>query len=575
MTRENAKSELVRLVSDPSNKVVALSGPWGTGKTHLWNEIRGESASPAIQSSLYVSLFGVKDINQLKLKVVQSALPIGGSSQTLSDALGKAYRTGVEVLKKVHPAFGAVDELALVAVPATLSGKFVVIDDIERKNASLSVDEILGFVDEYTQRFGTRMLLILNSGRLARDGDDGLWTTFREKVVDEELRFCPTPAEAFEVAVPEGASPFREAVRHACQACELTNIRVIRKVARLVDRLLGGRGELRPAIQARTIPSIVLLACIHHKAIADGPDFDFVVRFNRGRGEDWVKRYIANDPAQQEAEGADKPPAAWMLLMSKLGINSADDFEELVVAYLNEGKHDGSEISKVIDGYQADQDRIESSAAAQAFVNHCHWDPSLSDAELLAEAKAVASRASHLDAYFVTGLHQLISSLEGGMAVADQMAEAWLVEFEKRAGDADFAESPFHQPLLPRFKAAFDAARAARIDKGSLPEVVAGMVERSGWGRRDEAVMRRATAKDFEDAMRSLKGHELKLFMLKNLDIVEHGETYDRHFGEARLRFLEACRAVCESGDSPRLVKIVRKLFADSKVPRALDDGQE
>ena len=239
--------------------------------------------------------------------------------------------------------------------------------------------------------------------------------------------------------------------------------------------------------------------------------------------------------------------------------------------YLNEGKHDGSEISKVIDGYQADQDRIESSAAAQAFVNHFHWDPSLSDAEFLAEAEAVASRAPHLDAYFVTGLHQLISSLEGGTAVADRMAEAWLVQFEKRAGDADFAESPFHRPLLPRFKAAFDAARAARIDKGSLPEVVAGLVEKSGWGHRDEAVMKRATAKDFEDAMRSLKGHEFKLFMLKNLDIVEHGETYDRHFGEARLRFLEACRAVCESSNSPRLGKIVRELFADSKVPRAFD----
>lgn len=570
MTIESAKTELVRLLADESNKVVALSGPWGTGKTHLWNEIRGTSEAPKIRSALYVSLFGVKDINQLKLKVVQSALPMGGESSTVTEGLSKAYRTGLEVLKKVHPAWGAMDELALIAVPAALSGKFVVIDDIERKHAALSVDEILGFVDEYTQRFGTRMLLILNSGKLSGDGDDALWATFREKVVDEELRFCPTPVEAFDIAVLGSSFPFREAVRQAAEACGLTNIRIIRKVFRVVERLLGSRADLPVAVQARTIPSIVLLAATHHNAIKDGPDFDFVENFNR-RGDEWLDRYLADKrPAEAAAEAA-KPPAGWTLLMSKLSINSVDEFEELVIAYLKEGKHDVAEISKVIDGYCANADRMETTAIAHRFFEHFNWYHRLSGDELLAEAKIVAERAGDLDAFFITSLHGQMAELDGGLVIADRMVDEWLDKFKSRSTASDVDGFPFNRPLLPRIKEAMNTMRASRIEDDSLTEVVANLVTHDGWGRREEAVMKRSTVEEYLDAIRTLDGHDLKFFLLKNLDILEHGESYDGHFGEARHRFLEACRRIGAEEPESRLFRLLRTLFAESKVPTLLN----
>lgn len=156
MTIKQAKTQLISLINNVDLKVFALVGAWGTGKTHLWNEIRAESHDEIIQGARYVSLFGLKDINQLKLKVVQSALPVGGDSNSLTEALMTTWKTGVDALKKVHAGFSALDELALVAVPVALRNRFVVIDDIERKHASLSVDEVLGFVDEYSQNFGAR-----------------------------------------------------------------------------------------------------------------------------------------------------------------------------------------------------------------------------------------------------------------------------------------------------------------------------------------------------------------------------------------------------------------------------------
>jgi tRNA A37 threonylcarbamoyladenosine biosynthesis protein TsaE len=39
MSLSKTKERLVRLLGQNENSVIALSGKWGTGKTHLWNEV--------------------------------------------------------------------------------------------------------------------------------------------------------------------------------------------------------------------------------------------------------------------------------------------------------------------------------------------------------------------------------------------------------------------------------------------------------------------------------------------------------------------------------------------------------
>lgn len=75
MTLKSTKDHLVQLLADQDNKVIALSGKWGTGKSHLWQEVKSVSADEAVKGALYISLFGLSGMNQIKLKVVQSALP--------------------------------------------------------------------------------------------------------------------------------------------------------------------------------------------------------------------------------------------------------------------------------------------------------------------------------------------------------------------------------------------------------------------------------------------------------------------------------------------------------------------
>ena len=69
----------------------------------------------------------------------------------------------------------------MLAVPGILKDKVIVLDDIERKHDKLSIDEVLGFIDEFTQQHGARFVVILNSDQL---DNRKVWDTLREKVVE-------------------------------------------------------------------------------------------------------------------------------------------------------------------------------------------------------------------------------------------------------------------------------------------------------------------------------------------------------------------------------------------------------
>ncbi|WP_409279890.1 P-loop NTPase fold protein [Pseudomonas sp. KCJK8751] len=59
MTLARCKAALLHLIDDQENRVIALSGKWGTGKTELWKQVRGQTVDAKAKDAVLVSLFGV------------------------------------------------------------------------------------------------------------------------------------------------------------------------------------------------------------------------------------------------------------------------------------------------------------------------------------------------------------------------------------------------------------------------------------------------------------------------------------------------------------------------------------
>jgi hypothetical protein len=557
MSLQETKDHLLQLLSDEENKVIALSGKWGTGKSHLWGEVKDASKDEKVKGALYVSLFGLSGIEQMKKKLIETVVPGAEAHPALWEGAKQAVSSGVKVLEGFHKGFGAINDLSLLFAPAMLRNKVIVIDDIERKHERLSIDEVLGFIDEFSQQHGSRFVLILNSDQLAKRG---VWDTLREKVVDQEIRLETSTAEAFGIAIGLTESRYSNWIKKSVETCGLTNIRIIRKVIKAVNRILGG-GELSEALLARVVPSIVLLAAINYRGIEDGPDFQFVLA--AGSPSDWGE--ILEDK-NKELDEDGKRKAKWRLLVSELGILGCDEFEALVVDFLESGLFDPRKLTAIIDRYIAENDAMVAREKAHQFMKRLIWDHRLSENDLVTQAADLVTVAHLLDPYIASDLHLVLAPLSGGLDVGEAIVQGWLIGFRAQKHEDINDENPFNRPLHQAISAEFAAIKSRAQAKATVFEVCMHIIKHSGWGTMQEVAMKTATVADFETTIRTLEIEDLRAFMRRMLEMRIQRQTYDAHFGSATDRFTDACRNIVRDSKSERLGKLIQRLFDDAKI---------
>lgn len=571
MTLAACRQNLTQLLSDPDNKVVALSGKWGTGKTHLWRQVQSDLQDTPIKNAVAVSLFGLSTVHDLKIKIAEAILPNIKKGGALAEVLKDRWVNLKRLMKKVDPRFSILDEVELVALPLLIKDRLLVIDDIERKHEKLSVDEVLGFVDDCVQTLGCRVLLILNSDQLA---DPKLWERFREKVIDQELRLDTSPDEAFDIAV--GMMPCTQAgrLKPLVAECGITNIRIIRKILRVANRLLAEHGDLPAHVLGRVLPSMTLLSAIHYKGLDDGPTMDFVLRYDNML----VSFALLDRDDREHQESAEmKSYVRSRLLMDRLGIRSTDAFEGLVADYLKTGLFDGSAVGKAIERFANEGRSLAMRDRANTFFEHCWCHPDISEETLLQEVRSIIPDVSDLDVYTLTALHDRAAALQGGAEVANGLVDAWLVwSRDARATSGDELNEDdlrgHHRPLHPRIAEEFQSILDRQHTGVTILDVCQKVSRENGWGEREKRRMRAATPQDYEAAIRGVTGADFRLLLLQSMSFLKHRGAYAESFGDAAQSFLAACRSIVRREPEGRLAQLVRAIFNSEGMGGLLDE---
>lgn len=237
MDRTTTKKNLKELLSNSAYSTIVLSGSWGAGKTHLWNEISKESDI----KYLYYSLFGAKTANQIKRGLALSptgvseeeAQKAGGFFGKIAPVLSKALDGLADSKGLVGAAASAVGDLAGDAIIArVLKDSIIVLDDIERADPSLSIESIMGLIDEL-RRANNKVLIILSTQKLS-ESVTSRWAEFYEKCVDIELQLKITPEEAFS-AIRDSLNNYVAETRTAWLETGCRNIRIAQRVSRAIN----------------------------------------------------------------------------------------------------------------------------------------------------------------------------------------------------------------------------------------------------------------------------------------------------------------------------------------------------
>lgn len=565
MTIAHCKDALQKLLQDNSLRVIALSGDWGTGKTHLWKETKSASNDPRVQQAAKVSLFGVRTIGELKMRLIEEYLQNnGGAAKAIKTV--KDYIPAVQVIAKAFSSrFSALDEALLLLAPKVFSKRLLVLDDIERRHRDLNIDEVLGFIDDCAWSRDCTVLLILNSDQL---NERDTWESFREKVIDYEIHLDTSPEEAFDIALGLQPTSHAARIKPACITCGITNIRVLSKIIRAVNRIVAGHPSLTEQTAGRMIPSIVLLSAIHYRGIKDAPSMDFVLKF--GSADLRLLREAAARQRRREAPTPeDEARAKWTTLLTRLNIRSVDEFEPLVVDFLKSGLLDSTDVKAIVERYTSEERATTIQNQAETLVQCYLWHPELSEDNLLAEARALLPDIHLLAPGMVTVLHGVLSEIAGGAQIAAAMIEACIQQLRRDAPLIPPRYEMLIDALHPAIKEEYQNLARQSLTGRSLPDVIKTIVEKSGWGDEENTALKAATPADFEAAIRTLTGQDLKLFLIKNIEWYVNRAQYAQHFGSAMDNFVVACRGLSAGND--RLAFVIRGAFARANLSAALD----
>jgi len=550
---QKAQETLLKLLNDHSYKVIALSGKWGTGKTHLWDLVKKQLQLSTTQAPqpISVSIFGAKTSNDLKLRLLQNgSLKDDNKYKDFVSAGGNLLKG---IAGKFIPGL-AVEEIILLSLPKLLGGRLVVIDDVERKHKNLDIDEILGFINEYSETYSTRFLLLLNTDKLE---DEIIWRKLHEKVIDIELKLQPASPEAFDVASINSNLSFLERAREATTSLGITNIRIIKRIIRVFSELLEGYGPLEEYVQKRIVPSTVLLTAIHYRGIASDITSEYFLQHNS------FSKILSR--AQRTAD-----ELKWDDVIDKLGISSCDDYEILVQDYLQTGVINKEKLDKIINKYQTDLERNQIHEKVRFFFESHYWDPLFDHAKALELAEDLLLNTEALSGNQVSAIAEILTEL-GETNLSEKLIDRWIEINEPLIDPNESDEFNMGRSLHPAIEALNTRIRERQYPPLTLEEAIERVRSNSGWGDRENICFQKSTPTQYEETLKTLRGSELAKFICENFSLLRTIGLNDS-FQHGINNFKEASTSIILTDPESRLALILKREFEKNNIPLNINE---
>ncbi len=228
---------------------IVLDGEWGVGKTTFWKNF---SDAKFNEKSVYVSLFGKESIQEIKqeigIQIYKRNKYINEIEKSKADQvfnlaipnLGSALMGCISFFKKED-----------------FKDTVICFDDFERTSDKLNLKDILGLISEYKEQQNCHIVMILNRSKMTtitksnqneqnenfkdqevendiKENDkktelEKILSEYKDKIMDYEFYYNPTPEESFSIVSDELAGNYQEVARQYFKKHEINNIRVIRR----------------------------------------------------------------------------------------------------------------------------------------------------------------------------------------------------------------------------------------------------------------------------------------------------------------------------------------------------------
>ncbi|NQV58134.1 MAG: hypothetical protein HQ502_00600 [Alphaproteobacteria bacterium] len=396
--------------------------------------------------------------------------------------------------------------------------QIICIDDLERRGEKLEIKDVLGLMSFLKEERGCKVILILDKNNLGEEGEKELNKYF-EKVIDSYLQFAPEPEDSARIVFPNNDGNDVAAIKIAenCKILRISNIRVIKKIERLVRKVEPLVATHDKAIFHQAVHSLTLLAWIKYQP-GMAPSLDYL-----------KARYgIGGDDADEKAIIAAEGPT-WNATIDAYGFYAFDEFDLVLQEGIENGFFDpikiekhGSELENTIGLQGRDNDyRLAWDIYHDSFDNNAD--------EVL--DKMYAAFKNNIRKISPTNLNGTISLFKelGREQQAKELIKFYVEGYGQGPDFWSLKNYPFAADVIdPDVVAAFDHKYKSFGKEEINPSAMLLEIgAQNGWGARDLPALASLEPNEYYKIFKSHRGQELSDIVSAALKFESIGNASD------------------------------------------------
>ncbi|HDU8495668.1 TPA: hypothetical protein RG419_002311 [Morganella morganii] len=508
MSLKTIREQVLNFLSQSSSSVMAIKGEWGVGKTYGWEALLLEAKKERMLSAKrysYVSLFGISSLDKLKYTIFENSIPKSsiGTEPSLEslrtntlgvlEVLGRGSWNKLKEMPFIKSAAPAVEAFSFMSISEAL----ICIDDLERKGADLDLKDVLGLVSLLKEKKKCKVVLLLNAGTETTND----YETYKEKVIDIELDFSPTPEESAAIAYNEKKIYHKELSEFTI-SLGIKNIRVLTKIGTYIDLAIGCFEGTEPEIKTQLLQTTALFSWAYYCSTHNEniPSLDFI--------ESVDSIYYVNSKNLNEKE------KLWKNILLGYSFTQVDALDREIAKLVRQGYIDRDKFIVAMNtvNQQAINNKINNSYRDAWNIFH----NSFSDNQELVIQKLLDT--------FILNIHQVtpgdLDSLVNVFRTLgeDDKASSVIDEFiSKRRGNIelfnpdnfDYNRKLEDREIIKRFKVIYNQEKPRRTIKDVL-ERISGQ---NGWNDEDIEILSDSTEDEFYIYFKELNGPNLTSYV--------------------------------------------------------------
>lgn len=178
---------ILEYVQDSNQQyAIAITGPWGSGKTFFWTQRVTPQLEKTKRQILYVSLYGVSSASEIDKLLLIAQFPV--LKFGMFEAFSKLTKSGLDFFNI---------KLPFDSLKADLRNRVLCFDDLERIGNPENLKQVLGYINGLVEHDKLKVIVICDEHKL----DDDYHKIFKEKSVGFTYEFSAEPDHVIDYVI--------------------------------------------------------------------------------------------------------------------------------------------------------------------------------------------------------------------------------------------------------------------------------------------------------------------------------------------------------------------------------------